>query len=258
MKRLLMMCAMLGLLVSCHKGGGDKEYTQFQFEDKISLNFHGQLVNYTLPTPNQGYNIKVKNSAYWISELRLNGNNMSFYAVENNELDRGYRTDTIVIYKGKYNIGEICVHQARTYISPEPLAWALPNAMYSTEILSEDYYTGQQLTQMVYELEKTTNGKDSYKNYPAFAYCIEMNIDPENNMEWHLENIDAIEDYCREEYGNRQDFMRTPFAEHNIWWTATDYYDTAPVIVRSTTASSVSSKLDEHYVLSFRNGRIDE
>ncbi len=33
---------------------------------------------------------------------------------------------------------------------------------------------------------ETTNGNDSYRNYPAFAFCIVMNHDPENNMEWYL------------------------------------------------------------------------
>lgn len=60
-------------------------------------------------------------------------------------------------------------------------------------------------------------GKDSYKNYPAFAYCIEMNHDPENNMEWHLPSLHEMG-----KYANGQSYEGTPFDKHNYWWSASE------------------------------------
>ena len=68
------------------------------------------------------------------------------------------------------------------------------------------------MTKLVYNLEKTTGGKDSYRNYPAFASCIEMNHDPENNMELYLPSDNEMRSYAI-----GQSFSGTPLARHNNW-----------------------------------------
>ena len=129
--------------------------------------------------------------------MKLSGKTISFNVLENSEIETGHRFDTIVISYKNERIGAICVTQARKPISTKRLVWALSNAMYRNKALCNSGMSGLEVTKAIYNLSKTTNGKDSYKNYPAFAYCIEMNHDPENNMEWHLPSENEIRAYAK-------------------------------------------------------------
>ena len=145
----------------------------------------------------EGCIINLKDNSYWITKLKLSGKTISFNVLENSEIETGHRFDTIVISYKNERIGAICVTQARKPISTKRLVWALSNAMYRNKALCNSGMSGLEVTKAIYNLSKTTNGKDSYKNYPAFAYCIEMNHDPENNMEWHLPSENEIRAYAK-------------------------------------------------------------
>ena len=254
MKKLILASLICLWSVSCEKEISQVKTEQLPPMENISLNHRGQNVQVELPMSCTDVKVKTQYGSYWIDRLTCNNNIISFYAVENSEVDRGYRVDTIRIYSKNTEIGNICVVQARNNVSPMELKWALPQAIYYKTSIDGYKYTGEEITRMVYNLEKETNGKDSYKNYPAFAYCIDMNIDPENNMEWHLPDIGQMEK-CR---GDRQDYMDTPFAEHSSWWSASDINDCAQWLKSSTIAShGPNPKHYEHHVMAFRNGRID-
>lgn len=254
MRRLLMVCAMLGIMVSCQKKTPENMVEYLPKMNNISLSYRGQYATAEIPIEDvSGISVETKYNSHWISQLELIDNNITFYAIENNERDRGYRQDTIFIYKNSIKIGNICVVQARNCISSEPLEWATEDAIYYKEGIDGLKYSGQEITRMIYELEETTGGKDNYKNYPAFAYCIEMNIDPKNNLEWHLPDIEQMEN-CR---GNRQDYLDTPFAEHTNWWSASDSDDSAWWLYSKSIASrGPNPKFKEYYVMAFRNGEM--
>lgn len=223
--------------------------------ENISLSHKGQRVSEVLPIDGGNINLRLKYNSYWIQELECQGNTLKFYAVENLERDRGYRSDTIYILRNNSEIGKVCVVQARNCISEKPLKWARAEAKYSKEQIAGLGLSGQEITRLIYNLEKTTQGTDTYKNYPAFAYCIEMNIDPENNLEWHLPDIGQIED-CQE---MRQDYKDTPFGVHNNWWSASDR-DGAAYWITTVTGGSYgpSPKSNEYYVMAFKDGEIIE
>ena len=149
--------------------------------------------------------------------MKLSGKTISFNVLENSEIETGHRFDTIVISYKNERIGAICVTQARKPISTKRLVWALSNAMYRNKALCNSGMSGLEVTKAIYNLSKTTNGKDSYKNYPAFAYCIEMNHDPENNMEWHLPSENEIRAYAK-----GQSYKGTPLYQHNYWWSSSE------------------------------------
>lgn len=222
--------------------------------NNISLSYRGQYATAEIPIEDvSGISVETKYNSHWISQLELIDNNITFYAIENNERDRGYRQDTIFIYKNSIKIGNICVVQARNCISSEPLEWATEDAVYYKKRIGGLNYSGQEITRMIYELDKTTGGKDHYKNYPAFAYCIEMNIDPENNLEWHLPDISQMENYR----GNRQDYLDTPYAAQTNWWSASDSDDSAWWLYSKSIATrGPNPKFKEYYVMAFRNGEM--
>ncbi|MBQ8205260.1 MAG: hypothetical protein IJZ78_05505 [Alistipes sp.] len=254
--RRLLMCLIVCIACACEKEAISENCEYLPEIKNVSLNHHGQNVRVSLPFNGvipHNINAKTKYGSYWIQRLECDHDLLTFYAVENNEYDRGYRSDTVYIYSGQQEIGKFCVVQARNYISPKEMKWALPESIMYNEPIGENGMTGLELTRVVYELKKTTNGKDSYKNYPAFAYCIDMNIDPQNNMEWHLPSIEEMYVYR----GNRQDFMESQFAEHDIWWSADGGETNVYVVQRATVATTVQKKNANHWVMAFRNGEME-
>lgn len=135
----------------------------------------------------------------WVRDISVKEQTISFMVSENPERTRGYRYLNILIKQEGKEIGRCKVYQSRRPISEEKLAFATEKASnnlsdYFSDIEERD---GLEMTKFVYNLEKTTGGKDNYKNYPAFAFCIDMNYDPENNMEWFLpsQNDVYLSDY---------------------------------------------------------------
>ena len=226
--------------------------------DNVSLDYHpsDQVIELPRDVESEGVTISLKYDSYWITQLELNGSTISFKALENTESETGHRFDTIFINNRGINIGSICVSQARKPISPTRLVWAVSSAIYRNKALGDLSMSGQEMTKAIYDLEKTTNGKDSYKNYPAFAYCIEMNHDPENNMEWHLPSLHEME-----KYANGQSYEGTPFDKHNYWWSASENSlngNAFSLYAGSTASRGAESKGKDWWVMAFRNGKMNE
>lgn len=226
--------------------------------ENISLNCHNseQTVKLSRNVEEEGATISLKDDSYWISKLKLNGDEVTFTALENPEIEKGHRYDTIIIDIKGQRIGTICVSQARKPESPERLVWAVSNAMYRHSALCESGLSGQEITKAIYNLEKITNGQDSYKNYPAFAYCIEMNHDPENNMEWHLPSLDEMRAYAQ-----AQSYINTPLGKHNYWWSATENSlngNAYNLYSESTASRGAVDKGGDWWVMAFRNGKMEE
>lgn len=227
--------------------------------DNISLNYHNseQTIELSRNIEEEGASLSLKDNSYWISKLKLNGNKITFTALENQDIELGHRYDTILISVNGTRIGTICVSQARKPISPERLVWAVSDAMYRHSALCESKLSGQEITKAIYNLEKTTNGKDSYKNYPAFAYCIEMNHDPENNMEWHLPSEREMRAYSI----SSQSYEGTPIIQHNYWWTASENSidgNAYNIYSKSVVTRGAVDKGGDWWVMAFRNGKIEE
>lgn len=225
----------------------------------VSLNYHSSEQKIVLPrdVESEKATIFLKDDSYWISQLHLNGNVITFKVLENQDIETGHRYDTIVINVQNKRIGTVCVSQARKPISEKRLVWAVSDAMYRNKALCTSEMSGIEITKAIYNLEKTTNGKDSYKNYPAFAYCIEMNHDPEKNMEWHLPSLDEMKAYMK-----GQSYIGTPFDQHNYWWSATENTltgdDAFNLYSQSAASRGAVSKGGDWWVMAFRNGKMEE
>lgn len=263
MKKIFLPLFVLTIcFASCSKEDGNSTTEQIKplpQLDNISLNYHNseQTVELTRDIEKEKATLTLKDDSYWISKLKLNGNKITFTALENQDVEVGHRYDTILISIDDTRIGSICVTQARKPISPERLVWATSEALYRNKALCESGMSGLEITKAIYNLEKTTNGQDSYKNYPAFAYCIEMNHDPENNMEWHLPSMKEMEAYMK-----GQSYIGTPFDQHNYWWSATENTLTGDDAFNLYSQSAVSrgavSKGGDWWVMAFRNGKMEE
>lgn len=226
--------------------------------DNVSLDYHSseQMITLARDVESEGAIVSLKDNSYWISKLNLSGSTLSFNILENTEVERGHRFDTIIISNKGVKIGSICVSQARKPISTKRLVWAISSAMYRNDALCKSDMSGQEITKAIYNLSKTTNGKDSYKNYPAFAYCIEMNHDPEKNMEWHLPSLTEMRGYA-----NAQSYEGTPIIQHNYWWTATENSlrgDAFSLYSKSVASRGSVSKGQDWWIMAFRNGEMIE
>ena len=178
----------------------------------------------------------------WIKHLRLKGNKVSFDVEENPNITTGHRFDTIYVMVSNIKVGSICVTQARRRKAYEALEWCTPSASYYKRALPE--LSGKELTKFIYNLEKSTNGADSYRNYPAFAYCIEMNHDPEHDMEWHLPLYDEVPDIIGD----------SRFVD-DYYWTASGLRDSDYALVYKSDAGTTSRrKVKKYNVYAFRNG----
>lgn len=226
--------------------------------DNVSLNNHSsfQEVKLARDVDSEGAVVSLKYDSPWIRDLQLKGNIISFNCLENTDIETGHRFDTIIISVQNKRIGTICVTQARKPISSKELQWATIDALYRNKALCNSDMSGKQVTMAIYSLSKTTNGKDSYKNYPAFAYCIEMNHDPENNMEWHLPSLKEMRKYI-----NGQSFEGTPIFSHNYWWTASENDlrgDAFNLYSKSAASRGSVDKWESCWVMAFRNGEMEE
>ena len=246
-------------LVSC--GGDDddeRKANPLPQMGNVSLNYHSSTETVTLARDVQaeGATVSLKKGVSWINNIQLSGRVISFDVEENTTKSSGHRFDTLVIAVKGTRIGTVCVTQARNPFSDSRLVWANADALYRKKALSSSDLSGLEMTKLVYNLEKTTGGKDSYKNYPAFAFCIEMNHDPENNLEWYLPSEAEIRSY-----DHAQSYSGTPIAKHNYWWSSTeDYIDGNAYNVYSGSVATRGPvyKGQDWWVVAFRNGKIEE
>ena len=215
--------------------------------ENVSLDSHSssQSVSLSRNIESDGAKVSLKDKSFWISHLTLKGDVITFDVLENTYLEQGHRYDTIEIKVKNIRIGTICVTQARQAISPTRLSWAKQGATYYGKELVDEK-GGLEATRIIYNLEKTTGGKDSYKNYPAFAYCIEMNHDPENNMEWHLPSA--------AEFGWTQG-DHPVLSKHNYWWT-TENSENYGYPLSQNHGSVKYSKATEWWVCAAKNGKL--
>ena len=210
----------------------------------ISLDSKASHQEVTLPrnVENEGATVKAQDNSYWIKHLAISGDKLSFDVEENNNVSTGHRFDTLVIIVTDTKIGTICVSQARSRRGAEKLAWCTSDASYFEKETPK--VSGKELTKLIYNLEKTTNGADSYKNYPAFAYCIEMNHDPAKDMEWHLPTVEEVGDLRGDDH----------FTD-GYYWTADGLRNTSSAMVyKSNNASTSRNKQEKLFVFAFRNG----
>lgn len=198
MRRLSLIAAAAILLWGCGKdsggdpaGGGGEEVPVLDKIANQSLTYESRDYEVELSRDVSGVataTIHDYNSDF-IREIKIvksgNVSKLTYWVEKNLNTDRGYRSGQIDITSGGKSIGTVRVYQARNHYCPTTLQWCTDKATtYKDKALADVY--GREATQIIYNLEKTTGGKDNYRNYPAFAYCIEMNPDPERNMEWYL------------------------------------------------------------------------
>ena len=224
----------------------------------ISLNYHATSKSVTLSrdVEAEGATVSLNRGASWINNLKLKGNKVTFEVEENASTFAGHRFDTIVVSVRGKRIGTVCVSQARNPFSSMQLAWANPGSGQRLEELFDgnSTYSGLELTKIVYNLEKTTGGRDSYKNYPAFAFCIEMNHNPEKKIEWYLPTW-----YEMNKYANGQSYKGTFIQRHDYWWSSTECGDTnAFYIISSSYGQRNTSKRNSYWVVAFRDGKLEE
>lgn len=192
MKKILLVILASMAFYGCSSDSDNEEDTGKEIINPIDkipnisldYNYSSNEIKLSRNVEEDGATISLKNNSKWIKQLRLENDLVKFSVEENLSYEYGHRFDTILINKGANRIGTICVSQARRFDSNITMQWCNDKALYKEDKLS--IFPGKEATIFIYNLEKTTNGKDNYKNYPAFAYCIDMNHDPENNMEWHL------------------------------------------------------------------------
>lgn len=215
----------------------------------VSLDSKSSSQQVTLPrdVSSEGATVKLKNGVSWINGLSLNGKTISFNVEENTNVSTGHRFDTIEVRAQGIRIGAICVTQARPRKSSDKLQWTTSGHTYwGADIPGSN---GKEKTIAIYNLEKTTGGKDNYKNYPAFAYCIEMNHDPDKDMEWYLPVADEL-----------PDIRQYPAFSDMYYWTSTSLssggYESARVYKYNTAATS-KKKNELMGVYAFRNGKIE-
>lgn len=250
-------------LASC--GGDDEEsggsasikVTPLPQMSNVSLSYRASAETVTLArdVEAEGGTVSLKKGVSWINNIHLSGKVLSFDVEENTGISSGHRFDTLVVAVNRTRIGTICVTQARNPFSESRLVWANANALYRKEPLNSSNLSGLEKTKLVYNLEKTTGGKDSYKNYPAFAFCIEMNHDPENKIEWYLPSEDEIRSY-----DHAQSYSGTPIARHNYWWSSSEDSEGNAFNVYSGSVATRGAvyKGQDWWVVAFRNGKIEE
>lgn len=260
----VIFCALIAatFFTACSSDGEDDVFEKVTPLSKIkdvSLNYRSssQSVSLGRNVQNEGAVVSLKKGVSWINNISLSGNTVSFDVEENTNTSSGHRFDTLVVSVKGQRIGTVCVTQARNPFSDTRLVWAKSNALYSDQALCSENVSGLEMTKKIYNLEKTTNGKDSYKNYPAFAFCIEMNHDPENNMEWYLPSEDEIRSY-----EHAQSYSGTPIAKHNYWWSSDENtlqgWRAFNVYSGSIASRGAVPKSEDWWVVAFRNGKIEE
>lgn len=260
MKKLLLLLALLMPVCFSSCGSDEKDEPNISLLPSIpnvSLDYHSSIQKISLPrdVSKEGAKVSLKNGVSWISGLKMEGDMIEFNVEQNHDTDTGHRYDSILIVVSNQRIGSICVSQARKPISDTQLKWAVVDALYRNAALISKDASGIEITKAIYNLEKTTNGQDSYKNYPAFAFCIEMNHDPDKNMEWHLPSIGEMT-VCAE----AQSYSKTPLFQHNYWWSATENSlegnRAFNLYSKSYASRGAVDKGGNYWVMAFRNGKI--
>lgn len=261
MRRFVYLASLMisALLVSCNTKIDDDTQPDPQDTIKPAPKSLGAIKNISLDSfqshqevslprnvESEGAVVSVKDNSSWIRRIALSGDKLSFDVEENPSVSTGHRYDTLEIKVDNVRIGTICVSQARSRKASEKLAWCTSDASYFKKETPK--VSGKELTKLIYNLEKTTQGADSYKNYPAFAFCIEMNHDPENDMEWHLPNFDETGDLRGDDH----------FTD-GYYWTADGLRDTESAYVfKSNAAQTSRKKTEKMYVYAARNGVVLE
>ena len=255
------------LAVSCGGGDDDEDRPGSSVSTKVeplspmsdvSLGYRAtsQEVTLSRDVQSEGAVVTLKKGVSWINNLHLSGKAITFDVEENTTVSTGHRFDTLVVSVKGTTIGTVCVTQARNPFSDTPLVWSNVGAAYRNAPMGTHGLSGLEATKLVYNLEKTTGGKDTYKNYPAFAFCIEMNHDPEHHMEWYLPSVDEMRSYA-----HGQSYSGTPVARHNYWWTSTENHlngNAYNLFSGSTASRGAVPKAEEWWVVAFRNGKIEE
>lgn len=194
MKKILFVLSMLSTLVfnGCSGDNAEDNINELTIDKPADISASYESKEYVVKlskdlTGLAEVTIHDYNSDF-IRDLKLAGDKIEFWLDKNANTSRGYRTGQIDIISNGKVIQSFNVYQSRSPFAPTTLQWSNANATFDAEELSDivQRSTAKEITQFIYSLDKKTNGRDSYKNYPAFAYCIEMNHDPENNMEWYL------------------------------------------------------------------------
>lgn len=256
MKKLFLLLFITPLLfISCSSSddGGEPEvdYIQLDKVKPLSLSSESTTERVALSKDISGIataNIRDYNSDF-IRNIKTYSENgktvVSFNVEENRPSQYGYREGYIDITQKDKVIGTIEVYQARPSQPLTRLVWATSAASYSEKDMKDlGISDGLEMTKFIFNLDKTTNGSDNYKNYPAFAYCIEMNRDPENNMEWHLPS-DAEMDAVLKEKGHSYFGFKEFWTSHNFDYRAVVYYFSDNKV---QTLSKNYSKKSERYV----------
>ena len=251
MKNLQLLIVFAIIISSCKKDDLKSEEPKVVQLEKIApvsidSKSHSETITLSRDVQKEGAAIILKDKSFWISNLKLNSNKLSFDVLENIYYDKGFRFDTILITVKDIIIGKITVVQARNRNSDKRCVWANLNANYINKTIAPNISSGLDLTKYVYNLGKTTNGVDNYKNYPAFAYCIDMNKDPANNMEWYLPSLAEMQDVQ-----NRYNYHF--FSLHVYWWTASDYGSNV-FPFSETNGTTLFSKSEDYWIYAFRTG----
>lgn len=252
MKKFIFPLLIIFCVSGCNKlpaGGSDDgpKVNPISPVNNVSLTYQSSSEKVTLSrdVQSEGATVSLKSNSSWIRNLKLAGKEVSFDVAMNSETNQGHRFDTIEVKIGSNRIGTICVTQARKPKSSERFQWCTNSAGYYSGG-APDGHSGKAITQAIYNLEKTTNGKDSYKNYPAFAYCIEMNHDPDKDMEWYLPSYDEMieaEAIDFDYYGDK------------IYWSASSISTNTNALPYSFYSGTyVENKTTKHYICAFKNG----
>lgn len=256
MKRFLLLFSLSVLLASCGEPVSPepepdplpppRSLGQFQ---NISLDSKASVQTVTLPrdVSTEGAIVKLKDGVSWLNGISLDKDKITFKVEENTNVSTGHRYDTILVIVRDVRIGAICVSQARPRKSPDKLQWALPGHTYSAADVPGA--SGKEKTKAIYNLEKTTNGADNYRNYPAFAYCIEMNHDPENDMEWYLPSD-----------GDLPDLRYYKVFSDNYYWSAFSLSSggyTSAKVFKYNAAGTSKKKTEQWGVYAFKDGSVE-
>lgn len=200
MKKILFSIMVTLVIAGCSKSGDEK-----QNEDNTTINIE-KPNDISASYDSEEYTVLLSENLIGVAEakihdynsdfirnVKLSGNKISFWLEENSNTNRGYREGQIDIIVNGTCIQSFKVYQARNSECSEALQWCNDKGTFTTnDLLDFSKKTGKEITEYIYNLEKTTNGTDTYKNYPAFAYCIEMNHDLPN-IEWYLPTKNEME-----------------------------------------------------------------
>lgn len=180
----------------------------------ISLDSKGSIQTVHISRDITGATAYTKSGSFWISDIIITQDLVSFSVLENIYTEAGYRKDSIIIEESGHRIGAFAVYQARTRVSPTKLEWALPGAKYYETSATDN--SGLAFAQFILN-------NDDFRLYPALAYCLEMN-----------HNLDSIEWYLpsgRDEVPS--EYWET-LLDNDYWWSSSNYNNMAHPFSRTS------------------------